>query len=199
MPPSASRNRPSRSRTAPVKAPATCPKSSLSKRLSLTAPQATSTKRPCGPPAALPISWMARASRDFPVPVSPVIRIVAGVWASRATTSSTLWMLAWLPTIGTRQLRFADGCVCRAEATAESRASSAAGQGSITAASGRSTVAGMAAGTSATRAGGLSRSRTACSTWRLPDAGSDASSRQTSNRSRTRAATASVAVAAALA
>jgi hypothetical protein len=64
----AASNRPARFATAPVNAPRTCPKSSLSSRLSESAPQLTRTK---GPVPRLDSSWIALAISSLPVPVSP--------------------------------------------------------------------------------------------------------------------------------
>ncbi len=86
VPPSAWRNFPSRSAVAPVKAPATWPKSSLSSSVSLRQPQATSTNRFSRRWLA---RWISRARSDLPVPLSPVMSSVAGASASRATRSST--------------------------------------------------------------------------------------------------------------
>src|ERR1700693_321268 len=69
VPPSASSNRPGLSLSAPVNAPFTCPKNSLSKRPSGTALQFNLTR--VRSLRAL-CSWMARAPSSFPVPLSPV-------------------------------------------------------------------------------------------------------------------------------
>ena len=86
VPPSASSKRPGREAAAPVKAPRSWPKSSLSRRASGSAAQFTGTK---GRPARGPSSWMARATTSLPVPLSPRRRTVARLWATRSTTSST--------------------------------------------------------------------------------------------------------------
>ena len=71
MPPSAISNLPARSRLAPVKAPATCPNSSLSAMDSGSAAQLTwisaSSRRG-------EVSWICRATSSLPTPVSPVMR-----------------------------------------------------------------------------------------------------------------------------
>ena len=64
----AASKRPSRSRKAPVKAPFTWPKSSLSSSDSFSAAQLTLMK---GPPRRSPSSWMARETISLPVPLSP--------------------------------------------------------------------------------------------------------------------------------
>ncbi|HBP23137.1 MAG TPA: hypothetical protein DEA08_35865 [Planctomycetes bacterium] len=95
VPPSATSNTPWRSLVAPVKAPATCPKSSLSSSVSLRAPQLMATK----PRSLRPLAkWIARATRSLPVPVSPSISTGASVPPTRAISSRTLRTAAWLPT-----------------------------------------------------------------------------------------------------
>ncbi len=79
VPPSAASNLPGLSRTAPVNAPRAWPKSSLSSRLSGSAPQLTSTN---GPVRRLERWWNVRAISVLPVPLSPSIRIVARVSAT---------------------------------------------------------------------------------------------------------------------
>ena len=74
VPPRASSKRPTRSRTAPVNAPFTCPKSSLSRRSAGRAPQFTATN---GPGLWSELEWSARAMTSLPVPLSPVMRTVA--------------------------------------------------------------------------------------------------------------------------
>jgi hypothetical protein len=64
---------------APVKAPLSCPKSSLSRRVSGMAPQWTATK---GPALLLLRSWIRRAISPLPVPVSPVRSTVVRVGAT---------------------------------------------------------------------------------------------------------------------
>ena len=67
----ASSNHPRLARLAPVKAPSSWPNNSLSSKLSERAPQFTEMK---GPVERGLSAWMARASRSFPTPVSPMIQ-----------------------------------------------------------------------------------------------------------------------------
>ncbi len=97
MPPSASRKRPRRARSAPVKAPRAWPKSSLSSSVSGIAPQFTATndslrRGDC--------AWIARASTSLPVPLSPVRSTVALYSAARSISSSTSIMIGDAATIG---------------------------------------------------------------------------------------------------
>ena len=69
----ASSNCPFFSLSAPVKAPLSYPKSSLSINVSGMAPQSTATNGPSPLKLAL---WMALATISFPVPLSPSIRTV---------------------------------------------------------------------------------------------------------------------------
>ncbi len=85
-PPSATRKRPREVLTAPVKAPRTCPKSSLSSRPSGSAPEFTLTK---GCPALLLIRCIALATNSLPVPLSPVTSTVLSVLLTRLTRSTT--------------------------------------------------------------------------------------------------------------
>jgi hypothetical protein len=71
VPPAAASNSPMRRARAPVKAPASCPKSSLSISEAGMEPQSTTTKRPVARGLA---SWIASAIRPLPVPVSPSMR-----------------------------------------------------------------------------------------------------------------------------
>ncbi len=68
VPRRASSKVPSRRRSAPVKAPFSWPKSSLSTRFGEIAPQFTPTK---GPEARRDRSWRVRAATSLPVPLSP--------------------------------------------------------------------------------------------------------------------------------
>ena len=68
MPVWAASKRPVRLLTAPVNAPRTWPNSSLSSRLSLSAPQLTRTN---GPLARWLSRWIAVAIISLPLPVSP--------------------------------------------------------------------------------------------------------------------------------
>ena len=65
----------------PLKAPLTCPKSSLSMRLSGMAPQSTPTN---GSLARFDAAWMDRATTSLPVPVSPWMSSVVVVGAIRS-------------------------------------------------------------------------------------------------------------------
>ena len=73
VPPSASSNFPSRALEAPVKAPFSCPNSSLSISSLGMAAQLTATK---GLSRRGERAWMALAASSLPVPVSPSIRTV---------------------------------------------------------------------------------------------------------------------------
>lgn len=87
LPVCAASNRPVRLSTAPVNEPLTCPKSSLSSRLSVKAPQFT---RIYGPVDRGLRSWIARAINSLPVPVSPTISTQArdgATWRVVRTTS----------------------------------------------------------------------------------------------------------------
>ena len=72
VPPRADRKRPGWSWTAPVKAPRTCPNSSLASSPSVNAPQLTATNGPGRPLRR----WIWRATISLPVPVSPVTTTV---------------------------------------------------------------------------------------------------------------------------
>ncbi len=74
MPPSAASKSPFWSRCAPVKAPFTCPKSSDSRSVSVSAPQLRATK---GWFRRGLRAWSARATSSLPVPDSPVTSTVA--------------------------------------------------------------------------------------------------------------------------
>ena len=65
-------------RAAPVNAPRTWPKSSLSSSVSVMAAQLTGTN---GRSARRLLAWTALATSSLPVPLSPVIRTVASVGA----------------------------------------------------------------------------------------------------------------------
>ena len=84
VPPSACSNRPTRSRSAPVKAPLTWPNSSLSSRLCESAAQWTLTN---GLAARGLAAWIASASSSLPVPLSPRIRTADGLAATLRATS----------------------------------------------------------------------------------------------------------------
>ena len=84
--PSASSKRPMRSVLASVKAPRTCPKSSLSKTPSAMPPAFTVT---IGRGARGDTACSACATRLLPVPFSPLISTLASDGPTRAITSST--------------------------------------------------------------------------------------------------------------
>ena len=71
MPPSANSKTPTRRRSAPVKAPRSWPKNSLSSKVGATALQSTATKSLGARWLSL---WTSRATSSLPVPVSPVIK-----------------------------------------------------------------------------------------------------------------------------
>ena len=107
MPPSAASNFPTRSRIAPVKAPFTWPKSSLSSRLSGIAAQLTATK---GPRPRGDSPWRARATSSFPVPLSPRIRTVVSVGATRRTISTICCIPGLSATMFSMSLRDLSAC-----------------------------------------------------------------------------------------
>ena len=96
MPPCAASKSPGRSWVAPVNAPLACPKSSLSRRFSGTAPTLIATK---GPAARVDSVWMRRAIRSLPVPLSPVTRTVESTFAVRRASSMSFRMDALFATI----------------------------------------------------------------------------------------------------
>ena len=102
VPPSAASNFPTRSRIAPVNAPLTCPKSSLSSRFSGIAAQLTATN---GPRERGDRPWMARATSSFPVPLSPRIRTVVSVGATRRIISTICRIPGLSATMLSRSLR----------------------------------------------------------------------------------------------
>ena len=75
---------PTRPRSAPVKAPFACPKSSLSTSEAATTAQLKVTR---GRSRRGESAWMCLARKPFPVPVSPRRRIVASVAAARVATA----------------------------------------------------------------------------------------------------------------
>ena len=81
MPPLVASNSPARLLSAPVNAPFSWPKSSLSRIVSGKDPQLIGVK---GFPARLLCSCMARATSSFPVPLAPVISTLAVLGATRA-------------------------------------------------------------------------------------------------------------------
>ncbi len=84
VPPAASSTLPGTRRSAPVNAPRSCPKSSLSTSGPGSVVQSTVTK---GPSARAEFTWMARAKSVLPVPVSPRSNTVASVCAESAMRS----------------------------------------------------------------------------------------------------------------
>ena len=74
MPPSASSKQPGFSLRAPVKAPFSWPKSSFSRISRGKAAQLMATK---GPYFRVDLSWMARATSSLPVPLSPMMNMLA--------------------------------------------------------------------------------------------------------------------------
>ena len=91
VPPSASSNRPTPSRSAPVNAPLAWPKNSLSNSSRGIAAQLT---RISGRRRRGLASWIARAISSLPVPDSPVISTVASVGATSSTWRRIFWMAA---------------------------------------------------------------------------------------------------------
>ena len=86
MPSLAVSKRPARSRTAPVKAPRTWPKSSLSSSSPGRAAALTATK---GPLRRGEWAWMMRAMTSLPVPLSPVMRTVDSLCCSVSMSRKT--------------------------------------------------------------------------------------------------------------
>jgi hypothetical protein len=80
VPPPAVSKRPTRRSLAPVKAPRSWPKSSLSRRSRGIAEQLSATN---GPLQRGEWTWIARAISSCPVPLSPSISTVASLLASR--------------------------------------------------------------------------------------------------------------------
>ena len=80
---------------APVKAPRSCPKSSLSIRFGLMAPQSTTTK---GPSFRRERSWSARATSSLPVPVSPTMTTVESTGAMRVMSPKASRIAGLVPT-----------------------------------------------------------------------------------------------------
>ena len=95
VPPWASSKTPRRSLTAPLNAPRTCPKSSVSIRFSGMAPQSTGTK---GPEARDDAACSERAATSLPVPVSPAMSSVAFVDAMRSRMAYTCRISRLAPT-----------------------------------------------------------------------------------------------------
>ena len=82
--------------TAPVKAPRTCPNSSLSISVSGMAAQLIGTK---GNSFRGLRAWRAAATSSFPVPLSPRIITLASVGATRSISSKTPRIASLRPTI----------------------------------------------------------------------------------------------------
>ena len=87
VPPSASSNRPSFCLIAPVNAPFSWPNSSLSSKVSVSAPQLTLMN---GPFARLLRRWIARAISSLPVPLSPAMNTVVSLAATFSTVRRTM-------------------------------------------------------------------------------------------------------------
>jgi hypothetical protein len=94
--PSASSTLPGTRRSAPVNAPRSWPKSSLSTSCAGSVVQSTVTN---GFAWRAELTWIARAKRPFPVPVSPRSSTVASVCAARLTRSYTARSGALRPTM----------------------------------------------------------------------------------------------------
>ncbi len=88
-PPFAVSNNPIRLEVAPVNAPFSCPKSSLSKRFSGMVAQFSSTN---GRSFRSLRRWMSLAMSSLPVPVSPWINTVHGVTLTLCTRDNTCFM-----------------------------------------------------------------------------------------------------------
>ena len=94
LPPWASSNRPMRSSFAPVNAPFLWPNSSLSNRLSASDPISRLMKGWLWRWLAL---WIAWAVSSFPVPLSPLINMLASVLAALSITEKTCCMASLWP------------------------------------------------------------------------------------------------------
>ena len=101
VPPRAAAIRPAWSCTVPVKAPRTCPNSSLSSRSAGRAAQFSGTH---GPRRRLPVLCSARATSSFPVPLSPETSTLASESASRRTRWKILRMAEERPIISANSL-----------------------------------------------------------------------------------------------
>ena len=86
VPPCACTNAPSRSRSAPVKAPRTWPNSSLSMSERDTPARSQMTN---GASARGPAAWIASAHSSLPVPVSPSMSTATSDCATRSSTANT--------------------------------------------------------------------------------------------------------------
>jgi len=96
VPPSARANLPFLLVAAPVNAPRTWPNSSDSSSVSGMAAQFTLMR---GMFRWALRSWMARASSSLPVPVSPMMRTVLLVSATRSAFAITSWITRLRPTM----------------------------------------------------------------------------------------------------
>ena len=94
VPPFATSNFPGRSAMAPVKAPRSCPNSSLSSSSIGTAARLTGTRSASARGLR---RWIARATSSFPVPVSPVMSTEALLGATCCTSAKTLRIAAETP------------------------------------------------------------------------------------------------------
>ena len=92
---------------APVNAPFSCPKSSLSRRESGMAPQLTGMN---GPSRRGEPRWMALAITSFPTPVSPVNRTGLSVGATWRTFRMASRRPKSAPTISSPELRISSRC-----------------------------------------------------------------------------------------
>ena len=122
VPPPASSKSPCRSLTAPVKAPLTCPNSSLSRSVSLIAAQFTGTN---GRVARFEFAWIARAINSFPVPLSPVISTVTSVGATRTSRVKSSRIGADRPTSASSLYRWRNSSEKSPTSTSSRRFSSA--------------------------------------------------------------------------
>jgi len=85
---------PARCPIAPVNAPRSWPNISDSSSSAGIAPQLTGMK---GRSARGLAAWMARATSSLPVPLSPMMRMVASVTATFRTRSPIFWMSGCSP------------------------------------------------------------------------------------------------------
>ena len=95
VPSCASSKQPWRRSSAPVNAPFSWPKISLSSSVSGIAAQLTATK---GPRPRGDSSWSVRATSSLPVPLSPVMSTAAGVGAASSINRCTACMAGLVPT-----------------------------------------------------------------------------------------------------
>ena len=118
-----SSSRPILLETACVKAPRSCPKSSLSNKASGMAAQLTTTN---GRAARAPQAWIARAISSFPVPLSPRISAEASEHATRRARANNSWSFRDPPTMVSSHrpgdLSGAPGVGCSAPGGAHRRA-----------------------------------------------------------------------------